>query len=464
MLDPAYSLDGLRGAAYNPRKIDDDDIEVLKESIKRFGIVKPLIVRGDLLVAGHQRTRALRALGETTAPVYVLSAKTTTYDEVRFNQLHNGTDLDRGDEACSLKGGFPELGYTVIKGDTLEGNLRATGVNVRQEICKLIVKFGSWGGVVATQSGEIIHCAQYALAAKLLGCDLTVFVVPDERRDEYVQFLSREYGVFSYEHLPRNTYIQTFAQMYRKRKTDSGKENKSNLYEKLVIPWLLNNREARVLDFGAGQGDYAKFLREQGFNVHDVELFRRVGGSKTLDASAINAMIDHMCADIEKNGGYDAVVLDSVMNSVDCMEAQDAVLTFINAACKVGGRIFFSGRCLDYRKSFDRQTINRSSPSMRYVEFLDENNLTALYRNGEWFYQKYHSRDEVRDLCDQYGYSCKEMKGGGGDSSWQCMGIKTEELPVDQVTSAVKYEFEMMLGKSRPLARSPHVLKALNLG
>lgn len=91
MLDMNHDITGLRGADYNPRKIADDDIAVLAESIKRLGLVKPLIVRGDLLVAGHQRTKALRRLGATSAPVYVLPRQTTTYDEVRFNQLHNGS-------------------------------------------------------------------------------------------------------------------------------------------------------------------------------------------------------------------------------------------------------------------------------------------------------------------------------------------------------------------------------------
>lgn len=41
--------------------------------IRRFGIIKPIICKQDgLIVAGHQRTKALRANGVTHAPVYVL--------------------------------------------------------------------------------------------------------------------------------------------------------------------------------------------------------------------------------------------------------------------------------------------------------------------------------------------------------------------------------------------------------
>ena len=59
MLHLEYDITNLRGAEYNPRKIDDSDIEALAESVSRLGVVKPIIVRDDLIVAGHQRTKAL---------------------------------------------------------------------------------------------------------------------------------------------------------------------------------------------------------------------------------------------------------------------------------------------------------------------------------------------------------------------------------------------------------------------
>ncbi|EBI7018652.1 nuclease, partial [Salmonella enterica] len=72
MLHLNYDITNLRGAEYNPRFIGDDDLSRLAESVTELGLVKPLIVRGDLLVAGHQRTKALRRLGITHAAVYTL--------------------------------------------------------------------------------------------------------------------------------------------------------------------------------------------------------------------------------------------------------------------------------------------------------------------------------------------------------------------------------------------------------
>ncbi|EKU4728648.1 MULTISPECIES: ParB N-terminal domain-containing protein [Citrobacter] len=92
MLDLNADITPLYGAKYNPRHIDDKELELLADSIKFLGLVKPLIARGDLLVAGHQRTKVLQRLGINTAAVYKLPRETTVYDEIRFNQLHNGTD------------------------------------------------------------------------------------------------------------------------------------------------------------------------------------------------------------------------------------------------------------------------------------------------------------------------------------------------------------------------------------
>lgn len=52
-LDLTANITGLCGAEYNPRRINEDDLKLLAGSITE--LVKPLIVRGDLLVASHQR-------------------------------------------------------------------------------------------------------------------------------------------------------------------------------------------------------------------------------------------------------------------------------------------------------------------------------------------------------------------------------------------------------------------------
>jgi hypothetical protein len=95
--EPEYPVERLRGADYNPRAIDDDAIATLAESITEIGFAKNIIVTESLTVAGHQRSKAAVKLGRRTVPAYVLEDISKT-DEISFNQLHNGTDVDLVDK------------------------------------------------------------------------------------------------------------------------------------------------------------------------------------------------------------------------------------------------------------------------------------------------------------------------------------------------------------------------------
>lgn len=60
-------IEELVAAYYNPRKISDKELEKLKNSIKEFGYVEPVIFneKTKTVVGGHQRISALKQLGYT---------------------------------------------------------------------------------------------------------------------------------------------------------------------------------------------------------------------------------------------------------------------------------------------------------------------------------------------------------------------------------------------------------------
>lgn len=59
------TVDDLHEAPYNPREIDDDAADGLRESVSRFGDISGITynVRTKRLVCGHQRVKQLVALG-----------------------------------------------------------------------------------------------------------------------------------------------------------------------------------------------------------------------------------------------------------------------------------------------------------------------------------------------------------------------------------------------------------------
>ena len=88
-------LDTIRPAEYNPRHISDSSFEKLKASLKTLGVIKPVLVnrKNNVIIAGHQRTRAMKELGITECIAFVLDG-VNQHDECRFNQYHNACEYE----------------------------------------------------------------------------------------------------------------------------------------------------------------------------------------------------------------------------------------------------------------------------------------------------------------------------------------------------------------------------------
>jgi len=103
------ALTKLRASTYNPRRISDADMSLLKRSIQRFGFVDPVVVnrrrgkrwnapeRGAVIVGGHQRVRAARELGHRAVPVvYVdLPPDDEKLLNLALNKIHGEFDLPK---------------------------------------------------------------------------------------------------------------------------------------------------------------------------------------------------------------------------------------------------------------------------------------------------------------------------------------------------------------------------------
>jgi len=64
----------LKPAEYNPRKWNQNQIDALKESIKRFGLVDPIICnsapnRKNVVIGGHFRLKVAKEMRHKTMPV-----------------------------------------------------------------------------------------------------------------------------------------------------------------------------------------------------------------------------------------------------------------------------------------------------------------------------------------------------------------------------------------------------------
>lgn len=466
MFEPNYQLSGLSPAPYNPRVIEAPERLRLLESIKALGLIKPVIVtKQGILVAGHQRTVAMKAAGYSHCPAFLLPTINQT-DEIRFNQLHNASDLEFSEAAITIPVQL-ECGWVQVKPSDIQGPSVCKNASKRNEILRLLSKYGEWGSVVATQSGEVIVSALYAISSRTLNMPLLCYIVPDNQKESVLFYFGHQYGKFSYEHLPRTTWGQSLAQMMRLRNEESGK-GKSRTYEKVVMPRI--SRDMRVLDFGAGQMDYVKQLKSQGYNIRGVEFYFRTGSQ--VNISQVHRDIDALCKDLKANGRYDLVVCDSVLNSVDSVQSEQDVLVSLNALCRPGGTIVFSGRSRDFVEYISKNLKSYGTSGMlkkQHVVFIDENGLSASFAGGVWRYQKYHMPDEVRGLAAQYtgdqftltNNDGKEPKTEFKASGWCVEAQKTINLTPDQFLPGLRREFDLPLPGGQSYKRSGDIESAV---
>jgi DNA modification methylase len=95
-------INELRASEYNPRKHSKEQADQLMESIKRFGMIDPVICniasnRKNIIIGGHFRTEIARELGMTTVPVVYVNIDDIAKEKelnIRLNKNTGEFDLD----------------------------------------------------------------------------------------------------------------------------------------------------------------------------------------------------------------------------------------------------------------------------------------------------------------------------------------------------------------------------------
>ena len=129
-------VDQVRPGRFQPRtSINDTDLEELKASIKRSGVVEPVIVRPGPqgtyeLVAGERRFRAAQALALPTIPAIIKTLSDQEALEWSLVENIQRENLNPLEEARGYDRLLSEFGYTQEDIATAVGKDRATVANL----------------------------------------------------------------------------------------------------------------------------------------------------------------------------------------------------------------------------------------------------------------------------------------------------------------------------------------------
>ena len=430
----SIDISQLSPADYNPRKINEKSFKLLQESLKKFGVLKPVIVNGDknILTAGHQRTKAMKAIGLKTCPAIRIK-NVSIQDEIRFNLFHNSIETNKTNVKVNNSYDINLEDFTFI--DCMHIDFKENkNPTIVKEISRLISKYGEWGSIVIDENGNIIQNSDYAIACKLLNKRVLVYKLSNEKVNEFLSYMSVDYGEYNYEALGIKAYNQHNCQMNRLR--GGIKDNKSSLYEGYVLKNI--SKDERGVDFGAGQCDYASKLSKLGYKLLPYEPHFKFKGQEAIDIREIVKMVLNLEIDIKQNGLYDYVVLDSVINSITSNDFEKYVLTTCNALLKENGRLYIGTRNKDQIDSVLNNS--RCIEKERSIEFLDKDNFSATFRKGVWTLQKFHTKGSLKEVCLKY-FNEVETMGSGSQIYAICKNPK--KLSLDDYEQALEIEFNM---------------------
>jgi ParB family chromosome partitioning protein len=92
---PDFPISNLSPADYNPRRIDDESFQILRKSLKTFGVIKPVLLNGNgTLIAGHQRVKALSPTAARPRCPHFRTKLVGLKDEARLNLYHNSVETN----------------------------------------------------------------------------------------------------------------------------------------------------------------------------------------------------------------------------------------------------------------------------------------------------------------------------------------------------------------------------------
>ena len=85
----------LKPATYNPRQISTKDYNSLKDSVKKFGLVDPIIINKDMtVIGGHQRLKICKELKHIEIDCVVLDLSKEEERELNIRLNKNTGDFD----------------------------------------------------------------------------------------------------------------------------------------------------------------------------------------------------------------------------------------------------------------------------------------------------------------------------------------------------------------------------------
>ncbi len=184
------SVTDLNPAPYNPRTWSEEADRQLKDSIKRFGMIQPLLAnsakgRENVVIGGHFRLKVAKELGHKTVPVIFVNIPDLDKEKELNLRLNRNTGewnmelLKEFDIDLLLDVGFDDFDLQEIFDDSLE--IEDDNFDVKEELKKIQEPFVREGEMYALGKHRLVcgDSTKSETLEKLLGKEKVSFITLD---------------------------------------------------------------------------------------------------------------------------------------------------------------------------------------------------------------------------------------------------------------------------------------------
>ena len=375
---PEYPVAKLKPERTNPRAITDEAQQKLRESINRWGVIKPLVIdAADHVLAGNQRSKVLAADNVETVPVFKATHRLMKQDRLAFMQEHNRLYQMPEPVPVSVPSGPVGKWEWVLP--TMDGNFYWQGESkVRMQHWRQTIRqIGPVGSIVALGDGTIVEGHVWAAYCALTRNNALVYRVPEDPNGDLWSA-----GDF---YLPLDITAG--------RHTRIRRERVSPLYRLIRKHWDEDESDNRVLDIGCGFGRHFRLMPEFKFFGYEPWI-NLPDDPEAFDLQMVRQQLARIAHDVATNGLYKTVVLDHVLFTMQDIAIAEKAVAAAASMCAEDGTVWASAHVPRYkdRISASGAYIGGRVGRQYRLMHLDRDRLRAMF---EPHFEKVHIAREV---------------------------------------------------------------------
>jgi hypothetical protein len=467
-------LDQLQPAAYNPRAVDPERLDVVRLSLQKLGWLSPVYATssGEIL-SGHQRTHVARSLGYSQVPaveVPNLDANTRKAVNILFNRATNDMEMAfdpdvnkariMSAEIQALGAALPDVPtdrFPVLKGQWLDPApfVRAnTGrwIPYARNVSTSLAHYGIVQPIIVAKSGRIVNgIGRLQMLAEKKAAKGYFVTIPDAQ----AEFATAMMNLLSMTFDIRGHYadLLRFNSFRRLRRSRSGLGRGfvfALVGDKPAYTFDINKVAdrarwkrkygTRIVDFGAGHLQETEMLRANGVEVTPFEPYH-VDDKEQIDKAKSMDLARQFLRDVAEGKTWDSVFISSVLNSVPFVEDRIHIVRICAALCGPGTTLYAvatgdkqtewlhaTRKFLDATRVKLGKMVADYEPNVMLGELKDKPKAQK-YHTPEMFYRLFKSAFETVK-CGYDGHS-------------NVYAIARKPLPPEGLREAIEFEFNL---------------------